>query len=398
LTIRDGAEIESIGFPEQSGAQARGGGIFNQATLTLTGCVISNNAVVAGRGGDSLENGGFSFAGDGGNGSGGGICNTATLTMIDCSLINNSATGGEGGNDTGGNNGTGGQGYGGGLYNLGTAALIRCTVSGNHASAGIGNGGVGGGSGGGIDNELSLALTNCTVANNAADGSPFDFGGGIFDNGTNLIIRSSTLAGNQSDYGGGLYTFGANLGNAILASNSASGSGPDCSGGITSSDYNLIQNTNDCSIAGTTAHNIIGQNPLLGPLQGNGGPNLTIALLPGSSAIDKGKSFGLVTDQRGHGRPWNFASIPNATGGDGSDIGAFEVMPNSPQLYVERSATNVLFSWSTNEAGFRLQSVTNLSTSNNWTSVNGTAVTIGGKLYITNSATGGNKFYRLVFP
>ena len=51
-----------------------------------------------------------------------------------------------------------------------------------------------------------------------------------------------------------------------------------------------------------------------------------------------------------------------------------------------------------NEAGFRLQSVTNLSTSNNWTSVDGTAVTIGGKLYITNSATGGNKFYRLVFP
>ena len=39
-------------------------------------------------------------------------------------------------------------------------------------------------------------------------------------------------------------------------------------------------------------------DPLLGPLQDNGGPNFTHALSPGSPAIDKGKDFGdLTTDQ-----------------------------------------------------------------------------------------------------
>ena len=398
LTIRDGREIEGIGFPEENGAKARGGGIMNQSILTLTGCIISNNAVVAGRGGDSLEDGSVSFAGGGGNGSGGGVCNIGTLTMSDCSLINNSATGGEGGNDSGGNNGMGGQGYGGGVYSLGTATLTRCTVNDNHATAGIGSGGVGGGSGGGLYNELSLGLFSCTVASNSADGSPFDFGGGIYDNGTVLTIRNSTVFGNQADYGGGLSTGGADIGNTILAGNRASGSGPDCAGSITSSDYNLIQNLNGFSIAGTTTHNIVGQNALLGPLQNNGGPTLTLSLLPGSPAIDKGRRFGFITDQRGSGRPWDFASIPNATGGDGSDIGAFEVLPEPPQLDIERSANNVLLSWSTDAAGFRVQYVTALSSSNNWMAVSGTAATRGGKLYLSDPITSGNRFYRLIFP
>jgi hypothetical protein len=60
-------------------------------------------------------------------------------------------------------------------------------------------------------------------------------------------------------------------------------------------------------------------------LQNNGGPTLTIALMPGSPAIDKGKNFsGSAFDQRGTG----FArTVGNAlvAGGDGTDIGAFEV-------------------------------------------------------------------------
>src|SRR5439155_22384124 len=38
----------------------------------------------------------------------------------------------------------------------------------------------------------------------------------------------------------------------------------------------------------------------------------------------KGNSFGLTTDQRGLPRPFDNPSITNATGGDGSDIGAYE--------------------------------------------------------------------------
>lgn len=66
-------------------------------------------------------------------------------------------------------------------------------------------------------------------------------------------------------------------------------------------------------------------DPLLGALQDNGGSTLTHALLPGSPAIDRGYSFGIHRDQRGEPRPVNFQHIPNANGGDGSDIGAVEI-------------------------------------------------------------------------
>ena len=70
--------------------------------------------------------------------------------------------------------------------------------------------------------------------------------------------------------------------------------------------------------------NIVGVDPLLGPLADNGGPTQTMALLAGSPAIDKGDntlvpidpSTGLpfTTDQRG------FTRVVNGT----VDIGAFE--------------------------------------------------------------------------
>ena len=71
-------------------------------------------------------------------------------------------------------------------------------------------------------------------------------------------------------------------------------------------------------------------NPDLGPLQDNGGPTQTMALLPGSPAIDTGDSSGLSTDQRGDPRPVDFSGLPNAAGGDGADIGAFELQQTCP--------------------------------------------------------------------
>ncbi|MEO7677023.1 MAG: immunoglobulin domain-containing protein [Verrucomicrobiota bacterium] len=393
LTIRDGRVIGSAAAPEMDGAKQRGGGIMNQATLILNGCVVSNNTVKAGRGGD-----GPNFAGGGGNGSGGGLGNIGTLTATDCSFLNNSAIGGDGGSDPGGNNGMGGQGYGGGVYNLGAAIFDRCLFSGNQATSGIGPGGTGGGSGGGLYNEQDLTLLTCTVAGNAADGSPFDFGGGIFDNGNFLFLRHCTVANNQADYGGGLYALSANLDNTILAGNSAPGNGPDCSGTFYSGDYNLIQNTNGCTIAGAITNNIIGQNPLLGALQNNGGPTLTMNLLAGSPAIDKGKSFDVSMDQRGFGRPWDFAATANANGGDGADIGAYEIQPASPLLNIQRATTNFVLSWPLDAAGFRLQFVTNLPASNNWTPINSLRATNGSQLFVTNAITNGNRFYRLIFP
>src|SRR5207244_5627491 len=58
----------------------------------------------------------------------------------------------------------------------------------------------------------------------------------------------------------------------------------------------------------------------------------THALLCGSPAIDKGKNFSAsTTDQRGAGfaRTFDDPSVPNATGGDGTDIGALESAPQA---------------------------------------------------------------------
>ncbi len=73
-----------------------------------------------------------------------------------------------------------------------------------------------------------------------------------------------------------------------------------------------------------TGGTIMGQDPTLGPLQNNGGPTETMALLPGSPAIDAGPnpvpSFPTNEfDQRGDG----FTRVVNGT----VDIGAFEVQP-----------------------------------------------------------------------
>jgi hypothetical protein len=63
----------------------------------------------------------------------------------------------------------------------------------------------------------------------------------------------------------------------------------------------------------------------LEPLQDNGGPGPTHALQGSSVALDRGNSGGVTTDERGFARPVDSKKLPNADGGDGSDIGAYEV-------------------------------------------------------------------------
>src|SRR5439155_12217007 len=89
----------------------------------------------------------------------------------------------------------------------------------------------------------------------------------------------------------------------------------------------LIQNTNDFTLTGDLTTNILGQDPLLGPLQDNGGPTLTHALLPGSPAIDQGSSGGLTSDQRGLTRVLDLPEITHVD--DGADIGAAEALQES---------------------------------------------------------------------
>jgi hypothetical protein len=68
---------------------------------------------------------------------------------------------------------------------------------------------------------------------------------------------------------------------------------------------NLIQTFTNTG-GSFTNNGVITNTPLLGPLANNGGPTPTMALLPGSPAIDAGdNSNAPATDQRGEARIWN---------------------------------------------------------------------------------------------
>ena len=110
----------------------------------------------------------------------------------------------------------------------------------------------------------------------------------------------------------------ATLQNTIVANNSAG----NCFNSVTSNGYNLSSD-GSCDFDGPGDLN--NTNPMLGPLQNNGGPTQTMALLPGSPAIDAGNPTGctdnlghlLKTDQRGDPRP-------NIEDTGGCDMGAYE--------------------------------------------------------------------------
>ena len=189
---------------------------------------------------------------------------------------------------------------GGGMYIFGgSVTMTNCTVSGNFASLHAG----------GIRNDGTLALVNCTITNN--DSSSFD----------NLV--------------GGIYNSSGNPANATLRNTIVAGNhGVDCPnllGPFTSLGYNIVGEfgtiMGNPAITPTTGDqfDVSDASVMLGALASNGGPTQTHALGAGSIAIDKGHSSGTTADQRGLTRPCDLAAVANATGGDGGDVGAFEV-------------------------------------------------------------------------
>ena len=170
-----------------------------------------------------------------------------------------------------------------------------------------------------------------TIASSTLSANVAQFGGGIENRGT-VTITNSTISNNVgvgqgSGAGGGIDNFGGTVTvrNTIVAQNTHENVSPDFAGTLTSQGYNLIGNTSGTTITGTTTGNQLNVNPLLGALQDNGGPTFTQGLLSGSPAIEGGNSSSFNTDQRGLARPVDSPVIVNATGGDGSDIGAYEV-------------------------------------------------------------------------
>jgi predicted outer membrane repeat protein len=300
--IRAPFTVAITGLTIVNGNSSNGGGIFNSGTLTVTSSTLARNFALAGDGGSGagISNGGTLFVTNSsldGNYAdfGGGISNSfGTVTINNSTLSGNTTTLG---------------GSGGGIFNsFGTVTINNSTLSGNSAYEG-----------GGILNAGTLTVTSSTLSGNIANsgGGSSGSGGGI-DNtfGGTLTITGSTFSRNSARTGGGAISTSdgfTHSRNTIIAGN---GPGPDLAGNLGSQGHNLIGNTQGGS--GFDPTDLLNVDPLLGPLQDNGGPTLTMALLPSSPAIDAGDNTDApMWDQRGPG----FRRVVNGT----IDIGAFEV-------------------------------------------------------------------------
>ena len=208
---------------------------------------------------------------------------------------------------------------GGAAFVDGTLTMEGSTIAGNCAVVG----GIGGnylGDAGG----LFVAGTGSTIVDSTITGNTAYRGGGIVA--TDVTIENSTIAFNGSvdgAGGAGLIVRGdSTIESSILADNSATGAGAAGADLATNGASVTISGANNLVMAAdatvTLPADTLHDDPLLGALADNGGPTQTLALLPGSPAIDTGNNVaGLVTDQRGPGFP--------RVMGTSADIGAYEV-------------------------------------------------------------------------
>ena len=263
-----------------------GGGLDTAGSASLMNCTIANNA-------------------------GGGINNAGNLTLTACTITENTPT-----NGTQGGAGIYSYTLGGFAGGGGTLTINASTIANNSTT----------GQGGGISSTGPANFTNDTIADNSASS-----GGGIYDDG-GLVLLCCTVAGNSAtDACGGIMedASGSNavsLKNTLVANNTGGMANDFYGSPATTSEFNLVGDGTGLSglIDGVNGNQIgflSKINPHLGPLQNNGGPTSTEALLPGSPAIGAGDPTNAPpTDQRGLPR------IINGT----IDIGAYEVQNTGP--------------------------------------------------------------------
>ena len=430
----------SVGSVSAIGSSARGGAVYNQGgTVWLIDSLVVSNSAIGGQGtlfqtpatnggeatGGAVHNeigsvfvirctfraneahGGGGDAFIGGVGAGGAIYNAGTLDVRDSTFVQNAALGG-------GTSRVGADGNGGALFTSGTAYLNGTTFENNTARGGHGTGrppfqtsAGGNGNGGAIYNATALAGTNCTLTLNHAEAAGtlgtstvkdgFAQGGALFNSGT-LEVMNVTIASNVVVQGRlSPLPRGANVANAsgtlrlrnsVVAhgladlTNSSAVTWTNASGAITDGGFN-ISSDGSCNFNSGSSFNFT--DPRLGPLQGNGGPTLTMQPRPGSPAIDFGSAVGAPSvDQRGATRP----------SGNGVDMGAVEVGPSGPVLSLQANGSTVTVSFYA-EAGvsYQLWSSTDLMT---WQMEEQmAAASTGAMVSRTLPASGPRRFFRV---
>ena len=335
LTIGGNADAISVG------ANTQGGGVYSEGALQIRNATIRDNVLSA-----RVVTSGTSASSASAQADGAGVYHKGGSVLIqDSTFSGNSATAfAQNGSSVSSSTPSAGAGsYGGGLYfsNAGSTLTVeRSRFTGNSASAtsvkpsSQGTPDVGFARGGGVFSQgAGFTVTASTFDSNsvtAAGTMTFGRGGGLYHEGTGpLIATNATFTLNSAVEGGGIYLqHNSGIHSQILSSTIARNSATNNGGGIvvttltglveignTIVSINTTGNIN-ANIDGTFADlglNLINHaNPRLTPLGDFGGPTPTLALLPGSPALNSG-STALTIDQRGAPR------------GDGlPDIGAYE--------------------------------------------------------------------------
>jgi hypothetical protein len=260
MAVKDTGDLTLQHVTLSGGSSSEGGGVLNRGTLTIENSTISGNTADVG-------GGVFSYAG--------------TLTIESSTISNNTSSAGAGG-----------------LFNAGNTGIVNSTISGNT-----------GNSGGGVFNFYgSLTIENSTISGNTAN-----VGGGVYNSfyfsDGNLTLNRSLIAGNQA-------TAASEIQNRSI---------------VTANNFNLFGTNGHAGVIGFTPGptDVVPARGLqiadiLGPLQNNGGPTQTHALVSTGPAINAGNPGGcldsagalVTTDQRGFPRPFN---------GRICDIGSYEL-------------------------------------------------------------------------
>ena len=208
---------------------------------------------------------------------------------------------------------------------LGAVDIRHSTISGNTATV----------NGGGLYfyGSSSINIENSTIVSNNTGGS----GGGVFWNVSagSLNVRNSTVTSNTANAtvanrgGGGIFELGDGVplvANSVVSGNT-NANGPDILSrdladgpGEANANFSAIGSNTGFILSGSSANNLaFGTDPLLGPLQDNGGPTQT--RLPTPFAADQRRSNGLVPASPWEQRGPCYRRILNST----VDIGLVEV-------------------------------------------------------------------------